>query len=108
MTTVGVRARRSKFLAAGARLGNRGTVNAADSDPESVVLAIARPGGIPARAVLDALPAAIYTTDAKGKITYYNAAAARLWGHRPTIGESEWCGSWKLYWPDGAPLPHDE
>src|SRR5690606_23915848 len=24
------------------------------------------------------------------------------------IGKSTFCGSWKLYWPDGTPLPHDE
>ena len=22
--------------------------------------------------------------------------------------KSEFCGSWKMYWPDGTPLPHDE
>ena len=60
------------------------------------------------RELLDALPAAVYTTDAAGRITYYNEAAAELWGHRPTLGSSEWCGSWKLFWPDGTPLPHDE
>jgi len=46
-------------------------------------------------------------TDAEGRITYYNAAAAALWGRRPDLGESKFCGSWKLYWPDGTPLPHD-
>ena len=60
------------------------------------------------RDLLDALPAAVYTTDAAGRLTYYNDAAAELWGHRPTLGGSEWCGSWKLYWPDGTPLPHGE
>src|SRR5262245_41763501 len=60
------------------------------------------------RAVPDALPAAVYITNAAGQITYYNEAAATLWGRRPEIGESEWCGSWKLYWPDGRPLPHDQ
>ncbi len=58
--------------------------------------------------LLDALPAAIYTTDAAGRITYYNDAAATLWGQRPTLGSGEWCGSWKLYWPDGTPMPHDQ
>ena len=24
------------------------------------------------------------------------------------MGKDEFCGSWKLYWPDGTPLPHDE
>jgi PAS domain S-box-containing protein len=60
------------------------------------------------RNILDRLPAAIYVTDALGRITYYNEAAASLWGHRPTIGTSEWCGSWKLFWPDGRALPHGE
>lgn len=60
------------------------------------------------RELLDALPAAVYTTDAAGRITYFNDAAAALWGHRPQLGTSEWCGSWKLFWPDGTPLRHDE
>ncbi len=58
--------------------------------------------------LLQALPAAVYTTDAAGHITFYNDAAAVLWGLRPELGKSEFCGSWKLYWPDGTPLPHDE
>jgi PAS domain S-box-containing protein len=60
------------------------------------------------RQLLDALPAAVYTTDAFGRITFYNEAAVELWGHRPELGRSEWCGSWRLFWPDGRPLPHDE
>jgi PAS domain S-box-containing protein len=58
--------------------------------------------------LLAAIPAAVYTTDAEGKITYYNEAAVELAGRRPTIGTDEWCVTWKLYWPDGRPLPHDE
>lgn len=58
--------------------------------------------------LLDALPAAIYTTDAAGRITYFNDAAAEMWGHRPRLGTDEWCGSWKLYWPDGTPLEHGD
>ena len=60
------------------------------------------------RRVLDELPAAVYLTDAKGHITYYNEAAVTLWGRRPELGNSEWCGSWKLFWADGTPLPHDQ
>ncbi len=60
------------------------------------------------RLVLDALAAAVYVTDAAGRITYYNDAAAALWGHRPDLGQAQWCGSWRLYWPDGSPLPHDQ
>jgi len=58
--------------------------------------------------LLQALPVAVYTTDADGRITFYNEAAADLWGHHPELGSSQWCGSWRLYWPDGRPLPHDE
>ena len=58
--------------------------------------------------LLDALPAAIYTTDAVGRITYYNEAAAELWGQRPALGTREWCGSWKLFWPDGTPMAREE
>jgi len=60
------------------------------------------------RELVNSLPAAIYTTDHQGRITYFNEAAATLWGHRPDLGESEWCGSWKLFWPDGRVLPHDQ
>jgi PAS domain S-box-containing protein len=60
------------------------------------------------REAIEALPAAIYKTDAEGHITFYNEAAVTLWGCRPELGDSKFCGSWKLYWPDGTPLPHDE
>jgi PAS domain S-box-containing protein len=59
-------------------------------------------------AILQSLPVAVYTTDAAGRITFYNEAAAQLWGVRPELGKSEFCGSWKMYWPDGTPLPHHE
>jgi PAS domain S-box-containing protein len=62
----------------------------------------------PSAQILDALPVAVYTTDAQGRITYYNQAAEDLWGHRPEIGSDQWCGSWRLFWPDGRLLPHDE
>lgn len=60
------------------------------------------------RDLLEALPTAVYTTDAQGRINFFNQAAVDLWGHRPTLGESEWCGSWRLFQPDGTPLPHDQ
>jgi PAS domain S-box-containing protein len=64
--------------------------------------------GVCAHDILRSLPVAVYTTDPQGRITFYNEAAVALWGVRPEIGKSEFCGSWKLYWPDGTPLPHDE
>jgi PAS domain S-box-containing protein len=59
------------------------------------------------RRFLDALGVAVYTTDADGRITFFNAAAADFWGRRPALGE-EWCGSLRLLWPDEAPMRHDE
>jgi PAS domain S-box-containing protein len=60
------------------------------------------------RELLEALPAAIYTTDAAGRITFYNQAAVDLSGRRPELGSDQWCVTWRLYWPDGSALPHDE
>jgi len=59
------------------------------------------------RCVLDSLPAAVYTTDAAGRVTYYNRAAVELAGREPVLGRDEWCVTWRLYQPDGTPLPHD-
>ncbi len=58
--------------------------------------------------LLDALPAALYVTDAAGRIVYFNEAAAALWGWRPKLHSDQWCGSWRLFRPDGTPLPHDQ
>jgi PAS domain S-box-containing protein len=60
------------------------------------------------REAIEALPVAIYMTDADGRLTFYNEAAAELWGCRPELGDSNFCGAWKLYRPDGMSLPHDE
>jgi len=60
------------------------------------------------RTLLEALPAAIYTTDAAGRITFYNEAAVKLSGNRPELGSDQWCISWRLYRPDGTRLPHDQ
>jgi PAS domain S-box-containing protein len=65
-------------------------------------------GGAMFRQVLDALPAAVYTTDAQGRVTYYNRAAVELAGREPVIGSDAWCVTWRLYKPDGTFLPHDE
>jgi PAS domain S-box-containing protein len=62
---------------------------------------------VPYRAFLDAVAVAIYTTDADGRITFFNQSAVDLWGRRPELGE-EWCGSLKLFHLDGRPMRHDE
>ncbi|MFL6447684.1 MAG: PAS domain S-box protein [Bryobacteraceae bacterium] len=60
------------------------------------------------RAMLEALPIAAYTTDAEGRLTWYNRAAAKLSGREPEIGTDQWCVTWRIYTPDGRLLPHDQ
>ncbi|HEY6339885.1 MAG TPA: PAS domain S-box protein [Bryobacteraceae bacterium] len=60
------------------------------------------------REMVDALPVAIYTTDAEGRLTYFNKAAVKLSGRVPELGTDQWCVTWKIFLPDGAPLPHDQ
>src|SRR4051812_36900272 len=54
------------------------------------------------------LPAALYTCNAQGYITFYNDAAVGLWGREPQLGKDLWCGSWKIYHMDGSPMNLDE
>lgn len=65
------------------------------------------PHALTSREFLDSLGVALYTTDADGRITFFNEAAARFWGRRPAMGEL-WCGSLRLYHPDGRRMRHDE
>src|SRR5215468_3243989 len=58
--------------------------------------------------LLEALPVAVYTTDATGLITSFNQAAADIWGRRPQLGTEYWCGAFRLYWGDGRPLAHSD
>src|SRR5580698_199136 len=60
------------------------------------------------REMVEALPVAIYTTDAEGRLTYFNSAAVKLSGRAPEIGTDKWCVTWKIFLPDGTPLPHDQ
>jgi PAS domain S-box-containing protein len=60
------------------------------------------------RRLLGALPAAIYTTDRVGCITYCNQAAIELWGRRPELGRDKWSDLWRLHYPDGTSVPLDE
>ena len=82
-------------------------LNTTEANGKARPNAVGTVDGLPVEAI-GALPAAIYMTDSEGRLTYYNEAAAELWGCHPELGESKFCGSWKLYWPDGTPLPHNE
>jgi PAS domain S-box-containing protein len=67
------------------------------------------PGERSFRRLAETLPAAAYTCDAEGRITFYNARAAQLFGREPRLGDAEerYSGALVLYAPDGAPVPHD-
>jgi len=60
------------------------------------------------RQVVCNLPAAVYTTDAAGRLTLFNDAATLLWGRQPDLTKDFWCGSHKMFRPDGTELPLDQ
>ena len=53
-------------------------------------------------------PSAFYTCNNEGYIQLYNAAAVDLWGREPEIGKDQASNFWKIFKPDGTPLPFDE
>ena len=62
------------------------------------------------RRLLETLPAAAYTCDPQGLITYYNSHAVDLWGRRPRLNDAvdRFCGSFKLFSSHGVSIAHDE
>jgi PAS domain S-box-containing protein len=56
------------------------------------------------------MPAAVYSCDVSGLITYCNERAIELWGRAPQIGDTDerFCGSEQMILPDGTPLPHEQ
>ncbi len=56
------------------------------------------------RTLIDTLPAAVYPSDADGRILLYNEAAESLWGHAPGSEPGTWHGAFKLFAPDGREL----
>jgi PAS domain S-box-containing protein len=60
------------------------------------------------RHLLEILPVAVYTCDNDGYITFYNKHAVELWGKEPQIGKDMWCGSFKIFTPEGNPMPLDQ
>lgn len=60
------------------------------------------------RELLDAFPAAVFTTDADGRITLFNKAAEELAGRTPQIGVDRWCVCWRLRKADGSEMPLDQ
>lgn len=60
------------------------------------------------RELIQSVSTALYATDAEGRITLFNKAAADLWGREPEIGVDLWCGSYRIMNTDGSPLPLEE
>jgi PAS domain S-box-containing protein len=60
------------------------------------------------RDLLDVFPAAVYATDANGRVIFFNQAAEELAGRTPDLGRDQWCVSWRLYTPSGEALALDE
>ena len=62
------------------------------------------------RTFFNVAPIAVYSCDAAGVIEEYNKRAAELWGRRPKPGDTDerFCGSFKLYRPDGSFMPHEQ
>ena len=61
------------------------------------------------RTLFDLVPVALYTCDAKGLIQEYNQHAVELWGREPKRNHpsEKFCGSLKIFYPDGRPMRHD-
>jgi signal transduction histidine kinase len=62
------------------------------------------------RTLFDLAPVAVYSCDVSGVIRDYNNRAAELWGRKPQLGDTDerFCGSFKLYRPDGSFMPHEQ
>jgi len=60
------------------------------------------------RTLFDLVPVAVYTCDAGGLIQEYNQHAVELWGREPKRNDpsEKFCGSFKIFYPDGRPMPH--
>ena len=57
--------------------------------------------------ILDELPVPVYTTDAEGRVTYWNMACVDFAGREPVLGQDRWCVTWQLYTTAGEPLAHE-
>jgi PAS domain S-box-containing protein len=62
------------------------------------------------RRLVEVMPIAVYVCDASGMIQDYNDRAVELWGCEPVLGDpaQRYCGSLRLYSPDGKLIPHQE
>jgi signal transduction histidine kinase/CheY-like chemotaxis protein len=62
------------------------------------------------RTLFDLVPVAVYSCDSAGVIQQFNRRATELWGREPAPGDTDerFCGSYKLFRPDGIFMPHEQ
>jgi PAS domain S-box-containing protein len=60
--------------------------------------------------LFEQLPFAVYVCNRDGLVLRYNRRAAELWGRSPKPGDPDerFCGSYRMFRPDGSRLPHHE
>jgi PAS domain S-box-containing protein len=60
--------------------------------------------------LFEQLPFAIYVCDREGLVLRFNRRAAELWGRSPELRDpnERFCGSYRMFRPDGSLLPHDQ
>jgi PAS domain S-box-containing protein len=60
--------------------------------------------------VLANLPLPTYVCDDAGLIMFFNDAAKSLWGREPKLNDpvDRYCGSLRMFLPDGSPIAHDQ
>ena len=60
------------------------------------------------RALFEMGPVATYSCHASGEIRDFNRRSAELWGRKPATGDDNerFCGSFKMFRPDGSYMPH--
>ena len=64
---------------------------------------------LPAR-LFEQPPFAVYVCDRDGLVVRYNRRAAELWGRSPELGDPDerFCGSYRMFRPDGSLLQHHQ
>jgi len=60
--------------------------------------------------LFEQLPFAVYVCDRDGLVLRYNRRAAELWGRspKPCDPNERFCGSYRMFRPDGSLLPHHQ
>ena len=95
-----------KAIATGITSKTRGYSGRAQHEhPES-----SREGEDRYRTLFDLCPVGVYSCDAAGVIENFNRRAAELWGREPALGDTDerFCGSFRMFRPDGSFMPHEQ